>query len=194
MDKVFPSPEEAVADIKDGAMIAIPGFFTCGVPRALLQAIIKKGVKDLSIHTELFADAMAKLVKKGIVTNRWKQHLNFSVAAILLSENQDGYDWLGYNSAVQSRPSNYTNSVFKIAEQPKMVSINSAIGVDLHGNVYCTGSGGIWVITPSGEPLGVIETPEVSSNVAWGDTDFKTLYITAQTSIYRIRTTTGPRQ
>jgi len=66
--------------------------------------------------------------------------------------------------------------------------------VDLHGNVYCTGSGGVWVITPSGEPLGVIETPEVSSNVAWGDPDFKTLYITAQTSIYRIRTTTGPRQ
>ncbi len=38
--------------------------------------------------------------------------------------------------AVQSRPSNYTNSVFKIAEQPKMVSINSAIGVDLHGNIW----------------------------------------------------------
>lgn len=49
MDKVVPSIEEAVADIKDGAMIAIPGFFTCGVPRALLQAIIKKGVKNLTL-------------------------------------------------------------------------------------------------------------------------------------------------
>ena len=63
--------------------------------------------------------------------------------------------------------------------------------VDVHGNIYCTGSGGVWVIDPSGEPLGVVETPEVSSNVAWGDADFKTLYITAQTSIYRVRTTTG---
>ena len=49
MDKVFPSPEEAIADIKDGAVIAIPGFFACGVPRALLQALIKKGVKDLTL-------------------------------------------------------------------------------------------------------------------------------------------------
>ncbi len=106
------------------------------VPEAVTEAILKKGVKDLAIHTELFADAMAKLVKKGVATNRWKQNLNFSVASIFLSENQDGYDWLSFNSAVQSRPSNYTNSVFKIAEQPKMVSINSAIGVDLHGNVW----------------------------------------------------------
>lgn len=106
------------------------------VPEAVTEAILQKGVKDLSIHTELFADAMAKLVKKGVVTNRWKQHLNFSVASIFLSESQEGYDWLNLNSAIQSRPSNYTNSVFKIAEQPKMVAINSAIGVDLHGNVW----------------------------------------------------------
>lgn len=106
------------------------------VPEAVTEAILQKGVKDLSIHTELFADAMAKLIKKGVVTNRWKKHLNFSVAAIFLSENREGYDWLHLNSAVQSRPCNYTNSVFKIAEQPKMVSINSAIGVDLHGNIW----------------------------------------------------------
>ncbi len=63
--------------------------------------------------------------------------------------------------------------------------------VDVFGNVFCTGSGGVWVINPSGEPLGVIGTPEVSSNVAWGDADFKSLYITAQTSVYRVRTATG---
>ncbi|MGD0779243.1 MAG: CoA transferase subunit A [Dehalococcoidales bacterium] len=49
MNKVLPSLEEAIADIKDGAMIAIPGFFACGVPRALLQAIIKKGTKNLTL-------------------------------------------------------------------------------------------------------------------------------------------------
>jgi 3-oxoacid CoA-transferase subunit A len=49
MDKVVSSVEEAIADIKDGAMIAIPGFFACGVPRALLQGIIKKGVKNLTL-------------------------------------------------------------------------------------------------------------------------------------------------
>jgi 3-oxoacid CoA-transferase subunit A len=49
LDKVYPSVDEAVADIKDGAMIAIPGFFACGVPRALLQAVIKKGTRDLTL-------------------------------------------------------------------------------------------------------------------------------------------------
>lgn len=49
MDKVVSSLEEAIADVKDGSMIAIPGFFACGVPRALLKALIKKGVKDLTL-------------------------------------------------------------------------------------------------------------------------------------------------
>jgi 3-oxoacid CoA-transferase subunit A len=49
LDKVLPGIDEAVADIPDGAMIAIPGFFAAGVPRYLLQAIIKKGIKDLTL-------------------------------------------------------------------------------------------------------------------------------------------------
>lgn len=49
MNKVYPSIDEAIADIEDGAMIAIPGFFACGVPRELLQAIINKGTKDLTL-------------------------------------------------------------------------------------------------------------------------------------------------
>lgn len=106
------------------------------VPDAVTDAIIRCGYGDLSVHTELFADGMARLVQAGVVTNRWKTHLNFSVSAIFLASSQSGYDWLAYNSAVQSRPTNYTNSVFKIAEQPNMVSVNSAIGVDLHGNIW----------------------------------------------------------
>ncbi len=106
------------------------------VPEAVTSAILRKGVGDLGIHTELFAGAMRKLVQKGVVTNRWKKKINFSISSIFLAENQEGYDWLHQNSSVQSRPSDYTNSVFTIAEQPKMVSINSAIGVDLHGNIW----------------------------------------------------------
>jgi 3-oxoacid CoA-transferase subunit A len=49
LDKLIPTIDEAVADIKDGAVIAIPGFFTCGVPRALLQALIRKGTKHLTL-------------------------------------------------------------------------------------------------------------------------------------------------
>jgi 3-oxoacid CoA-transferase subunit A len=49
LNKVYPDIYEAIADIEDGATIAIPGFFACGVPRALIQAIIKKGTKDLTL-------------------------------------------------------------------------------------------------------------------------------------------------
>ncbi|HVL38696.1 MAG TPA: SMP-30/gluconolactonase/LRE family protein [Fimbriimonadaceae bacterium] len=59
--------------------------------------------------------------------------------------------------------------------------------LDLRGNVYCTGSGGVHVFTPSGKKLGVIETPEVPTNCAWGDADGSALYITAQKSVYRIK-------
>lgn len=62
--------------------------------------------------------------------------------------------------------------------------------VDTMGNVYCTGPGGVWVIDPGGKHLGTIVTPEVPSNCAWGGDDWRSLYITAQSSVYRIRVNT----
>jgi 4-hydroxybutyrate CoA-transferase len=105
------------------------------VPEAVTGAIIEKGVKDLGIRTELFADAMRTLIEKGIVTNKYT-NARFSLSSIFLSENQEGYHWLHYNSSVQSRPADRTNSILNIAKEPKMVAINSAIGVDLHGNIW----------------------------------------------------------
>ncbi len=106
------------------------------VPEAVTTAILKRDYQHLGIHTELFADAMMRLVKRGLVTNKWKPRINFSVSSIFLAKDQKGYDWLHFNSAVQSRPSDYTNNAFVIAQQPNMVAINSAIGVDLHGNIW----------------------------------------------------------
>jgi gluconolactonase len=59
--------------------------------------------------------------------------------------------------------------------------------VDLEGNVYSTGPGGVWIFSPDGKVLGKISVPETATNVAWGESDRKTLYITANTSLYRIR-------
>ena len=59
--------------------------------------------------------------------------------------------------------------------------------VDKNGNIYGSGPGGVWVISPEGKHIATIKIPEVVSNVAWGDTDAKTLYITASTSLYRIK-------
>lgn len=59
--------------------------------------------------------------------------------------------------------------------------------VDQKGNVYSTGPGGLWIISPEGKHLGLIKGPEDPHNMAWGDDDGKTLYITALTGIYRVR-------
>jgi len=59
--------------------------------------------------------------------------------------------------------------------------------VDVEGNLYVTGPGGTWIISPTGEHLGTIITPELPANCAFGDWDNKTLYITARTSVYRVR-------
>ena len=59
--------------------------------------------------------------------------------------------------------------------------------VDGQGNLYVTGPGGVWIISRSGKHLGMIKAPELPANVAWGDGDGKTLYMTAETGLYRIR-------
>jgi len=60
--------------------------------------------------------------------------------------------------------------------------------IDEEGHLYVTGATGVWVFEPNGELLGVVATPERPANCAWGDDDRKSLYITAQTSLYRVRT------
>lgn len=61
------------------------------------------------------------------------------------------------------------------------------IKVDQAGNLYCSGPGGVWIADPSGELLGRIVTPESPANMAWGGKDWSTLYITGQSSIYRVQ-------
>ena len=61
--------------------------------------------------------------------------------------------------------------------------------VDQAGHLYVTGATGIWVFEPDGTLLGVIVPPERPANCAWGDEDRQSLYITARTSLYRIRVT-----
>jgi sugar lactone lactonase YvrE len=81
--------------------------------------------------------------------------------------------------------------VFAELREPGEQGVPDGMKVDVRGNVFCTGPGGIWVLDAAGEPLGVIRVPEVPANLAWGDDDLKTLYITARTGLYRLRVRTG---
>jgi len=59
--------------------------------------------------------------------------------------------------------------------------------VDVEGNLYVAAAGGIWVISPHAELLGIIRTSETPANCAWGKSDWKTLFITARSSLYSIK-------
>lgn len=59
--------------------------------------------------------------------------------------------------------------------------------VDREGNVYFSGPGGIWIVSPTGKHLGTIKGPEQPANFTFGDTDRMTLYMCARTSVYRVR-------
>ncbi|HEX2608060.1 MAG TPA: SMP-30/gluconolactonase/LRE family protein [Flavisolibacter sp.] len=63
--------------------------------------------------------------------------------------------------------------------------------IDKEGNLFASAPGGIWIIAPSGKLLGKIVTPERPANMAWGDEDGKTLYLTAHSSLYKVRVLTG---
>ena len=76
--------------------------------------------------------------------------------------------------------------LFAELKPPSESGAADGMEVDIEGNVYSTGPGGVWIFSPDGDLLGIIETPEVATNLAWGDRDYKTLYITANTSVYRI--------
>jgi len=73
-----------------------------------------------------------------------------------------------------------------LTSQPGEDAIDG-IKVDTRGNVYISGPGGLWIYSPEGKALGVIEGAEHPHNFAWGDADGRTLYMTARTGLYRIR-------
>jgi gluconolactonase len=61
------------------------------------------------------------------------------------------------------------------------------IKVDQAGNAFVSGPGGLWILSADGRHLGTLRGPEHPHNMAWGDADRRTLYLAAQTGIYRIR-------
>ena len=93
--------------------------------------------------------------------------------------------WLRYK--VQPDGSVSNGELFCDPSADKAVGGPDGIRVDKNGNLYGSGPGGVWIISPKGKHLGTIKVPERVSNVAWGDSDSKTLYITASTSVYRIK-------
>ncbi|HSJ96268.1 MAG TPA: SMP-30/gluconolactonase/LRE family protein [Myxococcota bacterium] len=82
---------------------------------------------------------------------------------------------------------------FDMEDAPEPEALDG-IEADELGNLYVSGPGGTWVLSPEGVHLGTIRGPELAANYAWGDADGRTLYIAARTSLYRMRMAVGGRR
>lgn len=103
------------------------------IPDAVLQCLHNH--KDLGVHTEMFSDGIIELVEKGIVTNRYKNiHPNKTVTAFALGSRRL-YDFVDDNPSVVFLDIDYVNEPYIIRRNAKVIAINSAIEVDLTGQV-----------------------------------------------------------
>ena len=93
--------------------------------------------------------------------------------------------WMRYR--VQPDGSVTDGAVLLDASSSPGIGGPDGLRLDRKGNIYGSGPGGVWIISPAGKHIGTIKVPERVSNVAWGDKDSKSLYITASTSVYRIK-------
>ncbi len=120
-----------IADlVDDGATLQLG---IGGIPNAALAAM--EGKKDLGIHTEMVSDGVMEAIEKGIITgNRKNVHTGKVVATFILGSKQL-YEFTHNNPLFEMHPVNYSNDPFIVAQNDNMVGINSAIEVDLTGQV-----------------------------------------------------------
>jgi len=110
-----------------------------GIPDAVLHHLGDR--RDLGVHTEMFSDGIVELVEAGVITGTRKSlHPGKMVASFVLG-SQQLFEFIDDNPVVEFHPSDYVNDPFIIAQHENMVSINSAIQVDLTGQV-CSDSMG----------------------------------------------------
>jgi 4-hydroxybutyrate CoA-transferase len=103
------------------------------IPDAVLKFLFEK--KDLGIHTELFSDGIIDLVEAGVLTNARKTLHQGKIIAGFVIGTKRLYDWVDDNPLIELHPTEHVNDPFVIAQNDRMVAINSAIEVDLTGQV-----------------------------------------------------------
>ena len=106
------------------------------IPDAVIGGISSSGYKDLGVQTELYGDGLMYLQEKGIITNKRKKiNTGYSTTSLIMGSKKL-YDFVHMRSQVQMRPCIYTNSAQTVQACGPFLSVNTAIGVDLTGNVW----------------------------------------------------------
>ncbi len=131
MQEVYTKIGQNVAElIEDGSTIQM-GIGV--IPDSVSRFLDTK--KDLGIHSEMFSDGIIDLVNRGIITNRRKKlHVGKTIAGFVLGSRKL-YDYIDNNPSIEFHPQEYVNDPFVIAQNYKMVAINSALEVDITGQV-----------------------------------------------------------
>jgi 4-hydroxybutyrate CoA-transferase len=111
-----------------------------GIPDAVLRRLTNH--KNLGIHTELFSDGVMEMIERGVITNAAKSiHAGKVVSGFVLG-TQKLYDYIHDHPAFELHPTEYVNDPFIVAANDRMVSINSALEVDITGQVCADSIGG----------------------------------------------------
>jgi len=120
-----------IADlIPDGATIQMG---IGGIPDAVLFHLHEK--KDLGVHTEMFSDGVVEMVEAGVITNEKKSLHPGKIIASFVMGTKRLYEFIDNNPLIEFHPSHYVNDPFIIARNDNMIAINSALQVDLTGQV-----------------------------------------------------------
>jgi len=104
-----------------------------GIPDAVLKNL--GSLKDLGVHSEMISDGVKHLVEKGIINGRKKNFHKDKIVITFLMGSREFYDWVDDNPIIEMRTVDYTNNPYIIAQNKNMVAINSALEVDLLGQV-----------------------------------------------------------
>lgn len=157
--------------IEDGACLQM-GIGS--IPNAVLSQLGNH--KDLGIHTEMFADGVLPLVENGVINGKNKKLNNGKMVSTFLMGSQKVYDFIDNNPMILMMDVGYTNDPFLIAQQPKMTAINSALQVDITGQVcadslgskFYSGVGGqidfIYGASRSDRGKAIIAMPSITKN------------------------------
>ena len=143
--------------IEDGACLQMG---IGAIPNAVLGQL--EGHKDLGIHTEMFADGVLRLVEKGVINGARKGIDKGKMVSTFVMGSQKCYEFLDDNPMVAMMDVGYTNDPFNIARNPKTTAINSALQVDLTGQV-CADSLGTKFYSGAGGQVDFIYGASLSS-------------------------------
>lgn len=116
--------------VKDGSTIQLG---IGGIPNAMTESLIDK--KNLGVHTEMFTDGMVELFEAGVITGLKKSIWNGKMVGTFALGSQKLYDFIDNNLAVEFQQGNIVNDPYVVGQNYKMVSLNTALQVDLTGQV-----------------------------------------------------------